>query len=117
MWTKLLLVVWLVLQALSHVAEAQQPGKIPRIGILWPGNSGASAPQLEGLQEGLRQYGYVEGKSILIEYRLAEGKLDRLADMAAELLLYSDVVGAIVGTRLKSSWPSGFRPWTRPGSI
>jgi len=62
-------------------AEAQQTGKIPRIGFLGQG-SGPAIPFLTGL----RDFGYEEGKNIVIEYRWAEGKYERLADLATELV-------------------------------
>jgi putative ABC transport system substrate-binding protein len=63
---------------------AQQPAKIPRVGVLRPG---APPDQLmEALREGLRELGYVEGRNIVLESRWAEGKLDRLPGLAAELV-------------------------------
>ena len=70
-----------MLLALSFSAEAQQPKKIPRIGYL----GGAFSTHPAFLQ-GLHDLGYVEGKNIVIESRYAEGKLDRLPDLAAELV-------------------------------
>src|SRR5262249_7958504 len=79
-------------------AEAQQPGKLPQIGVLYPGFSGVSDPPVAGFRQGLRELGYAEGKSIAIEYRDAEGKLDRLPDLAAELVrLNVDVIVAAGG--------------------
>jgi putative ABC transport system substrate-binding protein len=81
-----------VFLALCSVAEAQHPAKIPRIGNLSPGSSSAS-PNREAFHQGLRDLGYVEGKNILIEYRHAEGKSDRLPKLAAELVrLKVDVI-------------------------
>ena len=81
-------------------ATAQPAKKIAQIGFLYPGLSeGAPHPQLEGLRQGLGELGYVEGKNITIEYRFAEGKLDRLPDLAAELVrLKVDVIVAAGGT-------------------
>jgi len=85
--------------AYVHLAEAQQVKKIPQIGVLSPGLSAAAAPILEGFRRGLRELGYTEGKNIAIEYRLAEGKVDRLPDLAAELVrLNVDVIVAAGGT-------------------
>ena len=69
------------------VADAQQPAKIPRIGYA----SAAGAPNnpsllSEAFRQGLRELGYIEGKSILVEYRYAEGNLDRLPGLVAELV-------------------------------
>ena len=68
------------------VAQAQQSGKIPRIGFL-----GNSTPALEenlvgSFREGLRDLGYVEGKNILVEYRWAEGNYDRFPALIGELV-------------------------------
>jgi putative ABC transport system substrate-binding protein len=84
MWTKQFLVVWLVLQAFSHVAEAQQPKRIPRIGYL----SASFRPgrQFEAFRQMLRNLGYIEGKNILIEYRYLEGNVDRTGSLVAELV-------------------------------
>src|SRR6266550_2605607 len=74
--------------------QAQQPGKIPRIGLL--GNSAFTNPaRNEAFRQGLRDLGYVEGKTIVIEWRYAEGKPDRLPVLAAELVrLKVDVIVA-----------------------
>ena len=70
--------------ALSVSAQAQQPAKVPRIGYL---HSGAKPDVTDAaFQEGLRDVGYLEGKNIVLEYRYAEGKTDRFADLAAELV-------------------------------
>jgi len=80
-------------------AEAQQPGKVPQIGVLYSGLSGASVPVLEGFRRGLREVGYVEAKNIVIAYRSNEGNLARLPDLAAELVrLKVDVIVAAGGT-------------------
>lgn len=71
---------------LLTVAEAQQPGKIPRIGILITSSPSVFAPRMEAFQQGLRELGYVEGKNIAIERRYAEGKSDHLSLLAAELV-------------------------------
>jgi len=74
-------------------AEAQQPTKIPRIGYLGAATLSAIPERVEAFRQGLRELGYVEGKNIVIEYRYAEGKLDRLPALAAELVrLKVDVI-------------------------
>src|SRR6266849_7472191 len=68
-------------------ARAQQVGKVPRIGYLSPGSaSPGPLAYHDEFQRGLRELGYVEGRNIVIEYRFADGKFDRLADLAAELV-------------------------------
>jgi putative tryptophan/tyrosine transport system substrate-binding protein len=82
-----------MLFALCVPAHAQQPTKIPRIGYLSGGFPSAGAPRTDAFRLGLRELGYVEGKNIVIEYRHAEGKLDRLSALAAELVrLKVDVI-------------------------
>ena len=72
---------------------AQQAGKIPRIGYLTGATPDGQAARIEAFRQGLRELGYVEGKNIVIEYRYAEGKLDRLPALAAELVrLKVDVI-------------------------
>jgi putative ABC transport system substrate-binding protein len=67
-------------------ANAQQPAKIPRIGYLQVTAFSAVAARTEAFRQGLRELGYVEGKNIVIEWRFAEGKADRLPSLAAELV-------------------------------
>ena len=78
--------------AICVSAEAQQPAReVPRIGILFIGDR--NQPHLEAFKQGLRERGYIEGKNIAIEYRYAEGKIDRLPLLAAELVkLKVDVI-------------------------
>src|SRR5215467_7800780 len=80
-----------VLFALCFSAEAQQKGKVPRIGILFIG--GRNQPHLEAFKQGLRERGYMEGENITFDYRYADGKEDRLPVLAAELVhLKVDVI-------------------------
>ena len=75
-------------------AESQQAAKVARIGYLSGLTPASDAENREAFRQGLRELGYVEGKNIVIEYRYAEGKLDRLPTLAAELLIfikYSDI--------------------------
>ncbi len=77
------------------VALAQQPVRIPRIGILVVASASSTLLRVEALRQRLRELGYVEGKNIVIEYRYAEGKRERLPDLAAELVrLKVDVIVA-----------------------
>jgi len=75
-----------VLLAVAIIAETQQPGKISRIGYLSGAKSDGQSARRETFRQGLRELGYVEEKNIVIEYRSAEGKLDRLPALAAELV-------------------------------
>jgi putative ABC transport system substrate-binding protein len=83
---------------LAHIAEAQQAKKVPQVGYLWFGFAPSPAParpnpQVESFRQGLRELGYVEGKNIIVEFRYAEGKFERLPDLAAELVrLKVDVI-------------------------
>jgi putative ABC transport system substrate-binding protein len=80
------------LLAAPLAAEAQQAGKVPRIGYLSP-NLAASPHLQEAFLQGLRDLGYVEGRNVVIEYRSAEGKPERLPALAAELVaLKVDVI-------------------------
>ncbi|MDO8700469.1 MAG: ABC transporter substrate-binding protein [Deltaproteobacteria bacterium] len=82
-----------MLLALPFPAQAQQPARIPRIGILAPSSASSYSARAEAFRQRLRELGYVEGKNIVMEYRYAEGKLDRLPDLAAELVrLKVDVI-------------------------
>src|SRR3989454_10629847 len=75
--------------------DAQQPGKVAPIGVLWQGSSTSGQHIREAFRQGLRDLGYVEGQNIVIEYRYAEGRAERLPDLAAELLrLNVDVIVA-----------------------
>jgi putative tryptophan/tyrosine transport system substrate-binding protein len=87
--------IWLLAAFLLTTVslEAQQPMKILRIGYLSPTFSSTNSARIEAFRQGLRELGYVEGKNIVIEYRHADGKLDRLAALATELVrLKVDVI-------------------------
>src|SRR5262249_28163602 len=75
-----------MLFALCASAEAQQPTKVPRIGYLAPTFPSSTPGRREALRQGLRELGYVDGKNIVIEYRFAEEKVDRLSALASELV-------------------------------
>jgi len=89
--------------ATIHFAEAQQAGKVPRIGYLSGSSRSSMAPRTEAFRQGLRDLGYVEGKNIVIEWRLAEGNPDRVPTLLADLVrLKVDVIvtAGSGGTRL-----------------
>jgi hypothetical protein len=76
-----------MLLAFSFPAAAQQLVKVHRIGILSEGIAGPRPlGDIYAFRQSLRGLGYIEGKNIVIEYRTAEGKLDRLPDLVAELI-------------------------------
>jgi putative tryptophan/tyrosine transport system substrate-binding protein len=82
-----------MLFALCFPAHAQQLGKVPRIGYLIATSPSVIPARIEAFRQGLSELGYVEGKNIVIDYRYAEGKLDRLPELAAELVgLKVDVI-------------------------
>ncbi len=81
------------LLAVAIAGEAQQPTRMPKIGYLIATSPSIVTPRIEAFRQGLRELGYVEGKSIVIEYRWAERNLDRLPALAAELVsLNVDVI-------------------------
>src|SRR5918992_4022361 len=105
--TSLALTLFAAVFALYSSIEAQQPKKIPRIGFLVGGLPSSVAARREAFREGLRELGHVEGKSIVIEWRYAEGKFDRLPTLAAELVsLNVDIIvttGATITRAVKEA--------------
>src|SRR5262245_17315201 len=90
---RLLWLLVLLLLFASTFSEAQETAKIPRIGYLGGGSYAANLTRLQAFRQGLREAGYVEEKNIVIEYRYAEGKRDRVPALAAELVrLKVDVI-------------------------
>ena len=75
-----------LLFALCTSVEAQQPGKVPQVGVLVSTSAAAAVSRIHAFQQGLRELGYIEGKNIIVEYRYGEGKPDRAPLLAAELL-------------------------------
>lgn len=85
------LLIGAFLLAYATAAVAQRPNKVPRIGLLWVDSKDSS--RLHEFYKGLRDLGYVQGQNIIIEYRDAGGKADRLPELAAELIrLKVDVI-------------------------
>src|SRR5499427_2395010 len=88
-----------MLFALCQSAKAQQPAKIPRIGYLSNTDAATDSARAEGIRLALRELGYIEGQNIAIEYRYAEGKVDRAPELAAELVrLKVDAIVVAGGT-------------------
>jgi ABC-type uncharacterized transport system substrate-binding protein len=81
----LFLLITAVLPAASLV-EAQQPRKVPPIGVLFPGSPATFSRRTEAFLQGLKEFGYVEGKTITIEWRWAEDKVERMPELAADLV-------------------------------
>src|SRR5215467_12678539 len=115
---KLLGLLTLLFLAAGTFAAAQQPGKIPRIGILFGGSSSGYLVRVEAFRQGLKELGYIEGKNIAIEYRYADGKADRLLSLATELVrLKVDVIVApstpsvLAGKKATSTIPIVHRCW------
>src|SRR5262245_13842324 len=77
-------------------ADAQQAGKVPRVGVLANG-SAATSPAVDAFRQGLRDFGYVEDQNIALEIRWAEGRFERLPDLAAELVRWKPNVLVTAG--------------------
>jgi putative ABC transport system substrate-binding protein len=92
------ILVAMLLLALGVTAEAQQPGKIPRIGYLSITDAATESTRSEAIRRALRELGYIEGQNIAIEYRYAEGKPDRQPELAVELVrLKVDIIVVAAG--------------------
>src|SRR5439155_24766896 len=85
----------LIILTTAHLAEAQQPKKVPRIGFLTDGSLSADSLLIETFWQRMKELGYIEGKNITAEYRFAEGALERLPNLATELVrLNVDIIVA-----------------------
>ena len=89
-----------MLFALCRPAVAQEPPKIWKIGVLVSTSPSSNRARDEALRQGLRELGYVEGKNIVMEYRYAEGRTDRLPQLAQELIQQKPDVIVVGGTRV-----------------
>jgi putative ABC transport system substrate-binding protein len=78
--------ILVLLVGFAAMADAQQPKKVPRIGFLASSTAERAKSRLAAFQQELRELGYVEGKNTIVEYRYAEGKFERLPELAAELV-------------------------------
>ena len=81
-----LIAIIVAVTACCAIAEAQQTKKVFRIGLLSATRPSPMPPAIEALRQGLRELGYIEGQNIIVEYRWADGKDDRYAPLAAELV-------------------------------
>lgn len=108
---KLLVVAALGIFVAALATEAQQPAKVHRIAWLGLASPGPEVLRIvDGLRQGLREQGYVEGRDIAFEYRWAHGRADQLPDLAAELarlkvdiIVVANTPGAHAAKRAK--WP------------
>jgi len=87
------------LLAAPLAADAQQAGKVPRIGFLSVTSPSDRPSLLDAFRQGLRELGWVEGQNIVIDYRYADDRLDRLPDLAAELVRLKVDIIVSVGTQ------------------
>src|SRR5262245_50364400 len=70
----------------ASIASAADKGKVWRIGFLGAADAAGYASHLKGFHQGLRDFGYAEGKNVVIEYRWADGRYERLTELANELV-------------------------------
>jgi putative tryptophan/tyrosine transport system substrate-binding protein len=93
--------------AASPGTQAQDSGKIYRVGVLDTTSAVMNAPNVQAFKEGLYELGYVEGRNLVVEYRSADGRAERFPELAAELVrLKVD----LIATRGKQSWLQSGRP-------
>ena len=102
-WPSILVAAMLF--ALCVSAQAQQPTKIPRIGyVSGTGNATDQGPYVEALRQGLRDLGHVEGQTFVIEYRGAEGQIERVPSLVGELInLKVDLLVAPVPSAIRTA--------------
>jgi putative ABC transport system substrate-binding protein len=102
MKTILSILLIIAVVVVGATAEAQQPKKVPQIGVISGGSASTDAAYHEAFLQGLAELGHIKGKTILIEYRYAEGNRDRFAEFAAELVrLKVDVIVAAGATGIR----------------
>jgi putative tryptophan/tyrosine transport system substrate-binding protein len=86
-----------VLLAVADIAEAQQPKKVPLIGYLSSFDAATESARSEAIRQALRERGHIEGQNIAMEYRYAEGKRERLPELAAELVRLKVDILVVIG--------------------
>jgi putative tryptophan/tyrosine transport system substrate-binding protein len=79
-------------------SRAQPPQKLPRIGWIWHGRSTGPPDEMTGFRQGLKEFGYVDGQNVIVDYRFTEGQPDRIVGLAAELIQLRPDVLAVVGS-------------------
>src|SRR5713226_7626212 len=89
----------------THRADAQQSAKIPRIGyVSESGDANNPGPTVDAFRRGLRDFGYIEGKNILVEHRYAGGKLERVPGFVTELVqLKVDILVVVSTTAIRAA--------------
>ena len=86
----------ILLAARQRSSAQQTPAKLPRVGWIWAGRSAGNPTEVAGFRQGLKDLGYIEARNIVVDYRFAEDRRDRVPDLVAELLeLQPDVVVAL----------------------
>jgi ABC-type uncharacterized transport system substrate-binding protein len=101
-----LFILAVAILALGHFAEAQQPRKVYQIGVL--ATASPTTPEAsrnwEAFRQGLREHGWVEGQNVVVEYRWAEGQVERFPSFAAELVrLKADIIVAASGSGARAA--------------
>src|SRR5215211_6907285 len=93
-------IVTLILSLLTTplTSQAQHAAHVSRLGLLMPGSASGYAARIEAFRHGLRDLGYVEGRTITLEYRFADGQFDRLPALVAELVQLPVDVLVVDGT-------------------
>src|SRR5688572_17215903 len=97
--------------SVSGVVHAQQPDRVPRVGVL-AGGASPSTPQLDAFRAGMRERGYLEGRNVVLEFRLAGGVFDRLPALAVQLtragvdvIVADSTAGALAAQRATKTIP------------
>ncbi len=97
------LVVAVLILAAPLAIEAQQAGKVYRIGVLEVAGAAPNAANLSAFRQGLAEHGYVEGQNFVIEYRSADGRAERFSDLYTPLIVRdTERAARAVGVQLKS---------------
>ena len=88
---------------LSTLAIAQQSARVARVGWIWGGRSAGNPIEVAGFRQGLKEFGYIEGQNIIVEFRTAAGKYEDLPRLATELVaLNPDVIFAPAEAALRA---------------
>ena|SRR5215472_14321481 len=89
-------------------AHAQQSHRVPRIGVLLPGTPTSFAPRIQAFVEGLRDLGYVEGRTVAIEWKWGQDRVDRLLDRPPSEVLRLDLMIASSGSKWAQQTAAAF---------